>query len=142
MADQIAICAKRYVENPEEKLLGVVINKTKTAHRQLVKTASVVVAICLIFTFGVLFGNSRLKPREPGSDHNLKSVIPNIKTEPVRSEKLADRVLPEHHAKANIVYDDTFPKAPKKEIDPKTQVIGEQIHESRGKTNTKFDFIV
>jgi hypothetical protein len=129
-AGQIALSAKRYIENPSDKLLGVVINKKKTYHRNLVKVASMVVAICLIFSFGLFIGNLQQKPRDTGSGHNARIAIPNVNIDPTKSEKTADLAQPEYHAKAKTDYDDAFNDVPKKKIDTETKVVGEQIHES------------
>jgi len=129
-AGEIALSAKRYIENPSDKLLGVVINKTKNYHRKFVKVASMVVAISLIFSFGLFIGNLRLKPSDTGSGHNDKVAIPNINIDPTMSEKSADLAQPEYHAKAKTDFDDAFNDVPKEKIDTETKAVGEQIHES------------
>ena len=129
-AGQIAFSAKRYIENPSDKLLGVVINKKKTSHRNLVKVASMVVAICLIFSFGLFIGNLQKKPRDTGSGHNARIAIPNINIDPTKSEKSADLDQPEYHAKAKTAYKDAFNDVPKEKPDTEAKAVGEQILES------------
>ena len=129
-AAQIALSAKRYIENPSDKLLGVVINKTKTYHRKLVKVASMVAAICLIFSFGLFIGNWRLIPRDIGSGPNNRVAIPNIKIDPTKPEKSTDLDQPEYHAKAKTDYDSAFNDVPKEKIDTETKAIGARNHES------------
>jgi Mrp family chromosome partitioning ATPase len=129
IARQIALNAKKYIENPEDKLLGVVINKTSTYHNQLVKVASVVVVICLIFTFGIFLGNSQLKLREASSPHYYRDIIPNIKSETIKSEKSANLAQMKHQAKTKTVSDGAFAGVPKEKIDMQTKMAGEQIHE-------------
>jgi Mrp family chromosome partitioning ATPase/nucleoid-associated protein YgaU len=60
---QIALMAKKQFENPSHKLLGVVIDRTRTYYPRFVKTMGMVIAICLVFTLGLFLGNSWLKPQ-------------------------------------------------------------------------------
>jgi len=138
-AAQIALSAKRYIENPSDKLLGVVINKTKTYHRKLVKVASMVAAICLIFSFGLFIGNWRLIPRDIGSGPNNRVAIPNIKINPTKPEKSTDLDQPEYHAKAKTDYDDAFNDVPKEKIGTEAKAAVEQIDESPKKVTLSME---
>jgi len=103
IAGQIALNAKKHIENPADKLIGLVINNTRTYQHKFFKAASVVVAICLIFTFGFFLGNSRLKLRGTSFLPNYIGVIPNIKSDkPIRPEKFADLAQLKENAKAKV----------------------------------------
>lgn len=94
------------------------------------KVASVVVAICRIFTLGLFFENSRLKLKEASARQNYRSAIPKIKSKPIRSEKPVNLAQMKHQAKTKTVSDDAFADVPKEKIDMQTKMVGEKIHES------------
>jgi hypothetical protein len=127
---KIALNAKKYIENPEDKLLGVLISKTSSYHHQLVKVASVAVTICLIFILGIFLGNSQLKLRDAGSPHYYSVGIPNIKSETTKFERSANFPQMKHQAKNKTVSDDAFADTAKKKIDTQTKLASEQIDES------------
>jgi Mrp family chromosome partitioning ATPase len=71
-ADQIARGAKKYIENPADKLLGVIVDKAKANRRKRVKVVSTVVATCLVFGLGFLVGDLGMEPGDAAPDR-LKS---------------------------------------------------------------------
>jgi Mrp family chromosome partitioning ATPase len=129
IARKIALNAKKYIENPEDKLLGVLISKTSSYHHQLVKVASVAVTICLIFILGIFLGNSQLNLRDAGSHHYYSVGIPNIKSETTKFERSANFPQMKDQAKSKTISDDTFTDTPKKKIDTQTKLASEQIGE-------------
>ena len=99
IAGRIALIAKRRYQNPVDKLLGLVISNTRTYRHNFLKITSVVMSACLIFTFGFLIGNSRLKPRGTSFLPNYIAAIPNIKGDkPIRPGKVVDLAQLNPHA--------------------------------------------
>ena len=125
-------------------------NKMSIYNNQLVKVASVVVAVCLIFTFGISLVNSQLKLRESTTPQNYKVVIPSVKSNRIKSEKSLNLAQMKHQAKIKTVSDGAFVDLPKEKIDMQTKMAIGQIQEShepkediivQGKSNRDFSEI-
>ncbi|HIF99402.1 MAG TPA: hypothetical protein EYQ54_20665, partial [Myxococcales bacterium] len=71
-ADQIARGAKKYIENPADKLLGVIVEKANANRRKRLKVVSTVIATCLVFGLGFLVGDLGMEPGDAAPDR-LKS---------------------------------------------------------------------
>ena len=67
-ADQVALHAKKYIENPSEKLLGVIVDKAKSDRRKRVEVVGTVIATCLVFGLGFFVGDLRMEPGDAVPD--------------------------------------------------------------------------
>ena len=56
-ADQIALSAQKYIENPADKLLGVIVDQAKPSRRIRLEVVRTVIAICVAFGLGFLVGD-------------------------------------------------------------------------------------
>ncbi len=110
IATQIALNAKKHIEDPADKLIGFVINKTRIYKRKLFKVSSVIVAVSFIFAFGFLLGNSELKLGKTTSLPKYIGVIPKIQSD-------------------NLIRPETFANLAQLKPHAKSEVAGEEIHE-------------
>jgi hypothetical protein len=124
---QIILSEKNNKEHSADKLLGVVINKTKNYRHQFVKTASVFVAICLILTFGLLIRNDYL------------SVTSKTEKASIKSEKSSTPAQPKYRANENMLYDSDHDRVTEEKIKTETMVGRESIHESPKEINSPID---
>lgn len=114
---QIIRSEKNIREYSADKLLGMIIHKTKNYRRQFTKTASVFLAISLILTVGLLIGNGYLE---------IPSKIKNIT---MNFEKSTIPVQPKHPAKGTVLYDSDHNRRPEEKINTQKKVVTKQIHE-------------
>ncbi|HIF97096.1 MAG TPA: hypothetical protein EYQ54_08735 [Myxococcales bacterium] len=99
-ADQIALGAKKYIENPAEKLLGVIIYKAKANRRKRVKFVSTVIATCLVFGLGFLVGDLRMEPGDAAPDRLESAARAEAGIDPPRRERVIPLAQPAKPAKA------------------------------------------
>ncbi len=99
-ADQIALGAKKYIENPADKLLGVIVDKAKANRRKYVKVVSTVVATCLVFGLGFLVGDLRMEPGAAAPDRLESAAGAEAGIDPPRRERAIPLAPPAQPARA------------------------------------------
>ena len=92
-ADQIALSAQKYIENPADKLLGVIVDKAKPSRRIRLEVVSTVIATCLAFGLGFLVGDLRTGPGDAPPARLESAAVAEVRIDPPRPEKIIP-VLP------------------------------------------------
>ena len=87
-ADQIALSAQKYIENPAEKLLGVIVDKAKASRRIRLEVVSMVIATCLVFGLGFLVGDLRTGPGDAPPARLESAAGAEARIDPPRPEKI------------------------------------------------------
>ena len=87
-ADQIALSAQKYIENPADKLLGVIVDKAKPSRRIRLEVVSTVIATCLAFGLGFLVGDLRTGPGDAPPARLESAAIAEVHIDPPRPEKI------------------------------------------------------
>ena len=87
-ADQIALSAQKYIENPAEKLLGVIVDKAKASRRIRLEVVSTVIATCLAFGLGFLVGDLRTGPGDAPPARFESAAGAEARIDPRRPEKI------------------------------------------------------
>lgn len=87
-ADQIALSAQRYIENPAEKLLGIIVDKSKASRRIRLEVVSTVIATCLAFGLGFLVGDLRTGPGNAPPARFESAAGAEARIDPRRPEKI------------------------------------------------------
>ena len=92
-ADQIALSAQKYIENPADRLLGVIVDKAKPSRRIRLEVVSTVIATCLAFGLGFLVGDLRTGPVDAPPARLESAAVAEVRIDPPRPEKIIP-VLP------------------------------------------------
>jgi Mrp family chromosome partitioning ATPase len=87
-ADQIALSAKKYIENPADKLLGIIVDKAKPSRRIRLEVVSTVIATCLAFCLGFLVGDLRTGPGDAPPTRLESAAVAEVRIDPPRPEKI------------------------------------------------------
>ena len=87
-ADEIALSAQKYIENPADKLLGVIVDKAKPSRRIRLEVVSTVIATCLAFGLGFLVGDLRTGPGDAPPARLESAAIAEVHIDPPRPEKI------------------------------------------------------
>lgn len=121
--------AKQQLGKIEDKLLGLVLSRTRALNPQVLLIASAVVAVCLVFTIGLFLGNSRLKPREGGTPANHSAVRVKIKNNAKSRDQSMAHPERNNYAQTTMVQDVTVPRVPKEKMYPDAGAGGEKSYE-------------
>jgi len=87
-ADQIALSAQKYIENPADKLLGVIVDRPKASRRIRLETVSMVIATCLAFGLGFLVGDLLTGPAEATPARLESAAVAEVRIDPPMPEKI------------------------------------------------------
>jgi Mrp family chromosome partitioning ATPase/phage tail protein X len=123
--------ARQQLGKTEDKLLGLVLSRMRALNPQVLMIACAVVAVCLVFTIGLFIGNSRLKPREDGAPANHSAVRIKIKNNANSRDQTVIHPERNNYAQTTMVQDVTVPRAPKEKLypDPDTGAGGEKTYD-------------
>lgn len=87
-ADQIALSAQKYIENPADKLLGVIVDKAQPSRRIRLEVVGTVIATCLAFGLGILVGDLRKGPGDAAPARLESAAVAEVRIDPPRPEKI------------------------------------------------------
>ena len=87
-ADQIALSAQKYIENPADKLLGVIMDKTKPSRRIRLEVVRTAIAVCLAFGLGILVGDLGKGPGDAAPARLERAAVAEVRIDPLRPEKI------------------------------------------------------
>ena len=99
-AEQVALGAKKYIENPADKLLGVIVDTANANRRKPLKVVSTVVATCLVFGLGFLVGDLGMEPGDAAPGRLESAAGAEAGTDPPRRERAIPLAPPAQTARA------------------------------------------
>jgi protein-tyrosine kinase len=121
--------AKKQLGKTGEKLLSMVFGRTRALNPQFALIASVVIAMCLVFTVGFFLGNSTLKLREGESRSTHNAVRVKIKVQGNSLDQSLAQPKRNHYAQTTVLQGVTLPSVLKEKNNPETRAGDEKIHE-------------
>ena len=121
--------AKKQLVETEEKLLGVVLAWTRALNPRSLLIASVIVAVCLVFTVGLFVGNSRLKLREGAAPATHSPVRLKIKSQANSPDQTLAQPKGNSYAQTTMLQEVPLPSVPQEKIYPDSAAEGEKTYD-------------
>ena len=87
-ANQIALSAQKYIENPADKLLGVIVDQAKPSRRIRLEVVRTVIAICVAFGLGFLVGDLLTGPGDAPPARLESAAVAEVRIDPPMPEKI------------------------------------------------------
>ncbi|MBT39934.1 MAG: hypothetical protein CL938_15470 [Deltaproteobacteria bacterium] len=127
---QIALSARRCIEDPSDKLLGAVVNQAKPHKPEFIKPVSMVVVACLIFGLGLLVGTLRVQSSDPDPGQLDEVALADVDIDPTDSGRIVGLALRQNYAGTNTDPEGASEGVQNKTIGAQARSVGGQFHAS------------